>query len=629
MRASGAIGAWMFTLVFFCCGELLAQSTYTVAAPPADGSTTGLQAPNGTIEHANHRTAVLVDGSSLRLMPAGTTITRLGFVLTKGAGAKVSGSLTVYLSNTPTTTRDLNMVWSQVIASMTRVYTGSFTIPDTTGPVDVTLSAPFQYGGKSMYVAYEFQSPGPFTTQNAVFASNISLDRTTRSGFSSTELPAVLKDVSDFRPVIRFGFPMPAFQWNKITSGTQMDLSGLDIVDDVSAWVCSPAGNIYRTLDAGKTWLGAGSVPDSAFAILGLSNSFPFAIAGTESKPSALYTTSDAGSSWSKLTDPALTVRIAVAGKTSSLGLWFLGAGINDTIILLTSNNLGSSWVRSSTGVVLEPGVRISRGSGFRIGNVVWFGTRGTGNSADRIYRSSTGPIGPWRYSSTGRANVGAIAFASASGTGIASHIGCLDTIRRSTDGGLTWSTVVAAGLGEVSSLQYYAGGQDAWAATSTGVWQTSDDGLTWQQSFASGSSSQTLSFIRFFTNFQSGLAIGSNGLIVKGSWLVNQPVGVTEAQSQPEGYRLGINYPNPFNGRTWIEFSLPRTSLVTLTVFDVLGREVVTLASGEKGTGTHRVEWNSAGNPSGVYFYRLHARAVSGSNGGDFVGTSKLILLK
>ncbi len=513
------------------------------------------------------------------------------------------------------------MVWSDITATMTRVYAGPFTIPDTAGPVDVTLSAPFRYSGRSMYVAYEFQSPGPFTTQNAVFASNTNFNNSTRSGFSSSEQPAVLNVVSDFRPVIRFGFPMPAFQWYKITSGMQMDLNGLDIVDDSSAWVCSSAGVIYRTIDQGNTWLDAASVPDSAFAILGIASDIAVAIAGKESGPSAIYLTSDGDSSWTRVYEPHPPMRIALAGRTSR-DIWCLGESIDDSVILLTSQDRGSTWTRSFAGAVLPPGAHLT--SSCTVGFVVWLG------AADRVYRVENDLMGPWKVSSTGRPNIRAIAFSSASGTGIATHIGCIDTIRRSTDGGLTWSAVAVAGLGEVSSLQDLSPGvRMPGQLRQLASGGPSDDGLTWQRSFSTGSSSQTLSSIRFFSNFQSGLAIGLNDLIVRGSWLVNQLVAVSESHSQPEGYRLGLNYPNPFNGQTWIEFSLPRLSLVTLIVFDVLGRQIVTLASGEKGGGTYRVEWNSAGNPSGVYFCRLHARAISGGMADDYIEVHKLILLK
>ncbi|MGA3245717.1 MAG: T9SS type A sorting domain-containing protein [Bacteroidota bacterium] len=629
IATSGAVGTWLLLLIFFCCVRVGAQSIYTVVAPPSDGSSSGLRVPNGTFEHAYQRTVTFVDPPNLRLVPSGMWITRLGFVLSKGAGTKVGGSLTLYLSNTPYTTSDLNIVWSDIVGGMTRVYTGSFTIPDSAGPADVTLSAPFQYSGRSMYVAYEFQSPGPFTAQNAVFASNITRPSMVRSGFSSTGLPSVLDDISDFRPVLRFGFPFPVVQWIKIASGAQTDLNGLDIVDDVSAWACSPAGNVYSTNDGGKTWYGGVSVPDSLFGILGLTSNLALVVAGKESEPSALYSISNSDSSWSKVVDPALNVRIDVIGKTSSQSLWCLGAGPSDTVVLLTSNTQGKSWTRQSTGVVLDPGVRISRGSGFRLGNVVWFGTGGFGSSSGRVYRSSTGPGGPWSSYSTGRANVAAIGFGSAAGTGLAANAGCIDTIRRSTDGGVTWSAVTAAGLGEVTSLQFFAGGQDAWAATSTGIWCTSDDGLTWQRSFSSGSSSQTLSSIRFYPNFQSGLAVGSNGFVVRGIWVVNPVSEVSETLVHPSEYSLGLNYPNPFNSSTWIEYSVPWPSLVTLKLIDVLGREVATIVSGERDPGKHKVEWNAGKNPSGVYFYRLVARPLAGVQAKEYTQTQKLILLK
>jgi len=60
---------------------------------------------------------------------------------------------------------------------------------------------------------------------------------------------------------------------------------------------------------------------------------------------------------------------------------------------------------------------------------------------------------------------------------------------------------------------------------------------------------------------------------------------------------------------------------VVTLKVFDVLGREVATLLTEEKSAGTYTVQWDASGVSSGVYFYRLKA--------GDFVQTKRMMVLK
>ncbi len=84
-----------------------------------------------------------------------------------------------------------------------------------------------------------------------------------------------------------------------------------------------------------------------------------------------------------------------------------------------------------------------------------------------------------------------------------------------------------------------------------------------------------------------------------------------------PNGTGLSQNYPNPFNPSTLIGFTLPSRSDVTVEVFDLLGRSVVELFSGQLGVGDHTLEWNGrnqAGSPvaSGVYFYRLTTDAGS-----------------
>jgi Secretion system C-terminal sorting domain/CARDB len=88
-----------------------------------------------------------------------------------------------------------------------------------------------------------------------------------------------------------------------------------------------------------------------------------------------------------------------------------------------------------------------------------------------------------------------------------------------------------------------------------------------------------------------------------------------------PEEYVLYQSYPNPFNPSTTIKYSLPNSDIVSLKVFDILGREVAILLDEYKTAGTHTVEFNASGLASGVYFYQLRAQ--------NFVEAKKMVLLK
>lgn len=98
--------------------------------------------------------------------------------------------------------------------------------------------------------------------------------------------------------------------------------------------------------------------------------------------------------------------------------------------------------------------------------------------------------------------------------------------------------------------------------------------------------------------------------------------VEVTAYQDWLSGdYDISYAFPNPFNPSTSIRFSLPRAGEVSLSIYDLLGEKVTVLVSGYQNAGTHTVQWNATGRPSGVYFYRL--------NTGEFVETKKLILVR
>jgi len=92
---------------------------------------------------------------------------------------------------------------------------------------------------------------------------------------------------------------------------------------------------------------------------------------------------------------------------------------------------------------------------------------------------------------------------------------------------------------------------------------------------------------------------------------LADTTTGVDNIQSdKPNSFTLKQNYPNPFNPETSIEYTIPEAGNVTLKIFDVLGKEVVTLVNGSKSAGQHSEKWNASNIASGVYIYQLEYNA-------------------
>jgi hypothetical protein len=134
----------------------------------------------------------------------------------------------------------------------------------------------------------------------------------------------------------------------------------------------------------------------------------------------------------------------------------------------------------------------------------------------------------------------------------------------------------------------------------------------------------------------RAALRIGINDLPISGSGSIQ----ITQASSTlalelqgklemelPKQFALRQNYPNPFNPSTTIRYDLPVKSNVRLTVYNILGQEVISLVDGIQEAGFKSVQWDGISASSGVYFYRISVNGIDDAR--QFVGTGKMILVK
>jgi hypothetical protein len=213
----------------------------------------------------------------------------------------------------------------------------------------------------------------------------------------------------------------------------------------------------------------------------------------------------------------------------------------------------------------------------------------------------------------------------------------------RSTDGGNTWSAGIRVNQDALNNgkIQYFPaicvdelGGIDVLyyddrntTSDSAQVYlsRSNDGGNTWQDFRVSSHTFQPKPIIGFSSQYQGDfISLASkngklypywmddyspdyNGIYQIWSSVINlNQIGIRKIESTvPTDFSLSPNFPNPFNPETNIEFSLPKSGILSLKIYDINGREVENLFNGKTEAGKYRTVWNAKGNASGVYFLR------------------------
>ena len=183
--------------------------------------------------------------------------------------------------------------------------------------------------------------------------------------------------------------------------------------------------------------------------------------------------------------------------------------------------------------------------------------------------------------------------------------------IRQTTDGGY----VIAGTLFSAGYVDFYVVRTNGQGDT---LWTRTYGGSNWDYAY---SIQQTTDGGYVIAGAKSPLEGGASDFYVVKTG-PDTPNAASDKKSViPAAFALEQNFPNPFNPTTQISYALPKGGTVTLTVSNLLGQKVATLAHEMQVAGTHAISFDGSALPSGIYFYRLQ--------GGDFVQTKKMMLLR
>jgi len=372
--------------------------------------------------------------------------------------------------------------------------------------------------------------------------------------------------------------------------------------------------------------------------------------AGTGRYPTltGIYLSSNSGENWTQTALNDHTV-YALAAYGSTLSGYYIFAGVDNYPVgtggVYLSTNNGTNWTQIGLNNHVIRTLAI-------LGTTVFTGTMDSG-----VYLSTNNGTN-WIQTSLNNKDVLSLAV---SGNNIYAGTYIDGSVYNSTDNGANWTQAV---VNSEAIISLAVSGNNIFAGSNgNGVYLSNNNGMNWTQAglsgiavgalatvgnniFAGGSSSIGIYFSSnngtswtsinqgFPAYPKIGVLLVTNNYFYAGTYessvwrrpLSELIIDIQNISTEiPTQFSLSQNYPNPFNSSTKIRFEIPLSKggegVVSLRVFDILGKEVATLAKEQLQPGTYEVNWNASAFPSGVYFYKFSI--------GDFSETKRMALIK
>lgn len=453
--------------------------------------------------------------------------------------------------------------------------------------------------------------------------------------------------------------------WTTIQTQTMAMLYSIKFISQNNGWAVGDSGVVLKTTDGGVNWLLKSKNLNSHLTNGFFINSQTGWLTGSNG---LIFKTSDSGDNWLVTVAPVLTTFYDIEFANIYLG-WAVGNNGN----IMKSTDGGLNWNTQVSGVTTRLNSISSTGTDtvFAVGHSgtilktidggnIWTNIiQTTSNQFTKIIKDDNNDLWICGYDNSSFTplllksenaginwsnkfftdSVALYALAKAEndfiiGGGKSITGGTEIVIFRSTNDGEYWSKIFdIPGIpngSRIVDLKINKEGNYT-AITTKKIFYSSDGGNNWSEEALALENLNSV----FPSDSTTYWVTGDNSLLLE-----NSNSGITNIQgfhpSSPNNFSLSQNYPNPFNPSTKISYSLAATGIVSLKVYDILGREIATLVNEEKPAGKYEVSFNASSLASGVYFYQIKVNSTSTSlpagrqgSGQGFIQTKKLMLLK
>lgn len=403
-------------------------------------------------------------------------------------------------------------------------------------------------------------------------------------------------------------------------------------------------GLINTSTNAGANWTAHNTLPyGSSLNDIWCDRMNGRVIAVGSVSPTPMMYSTNGGTTWS--TDPGIPITTTLYGIKMINSLTGYVSGSSNRVF--KTSNGGATWDSVSTAIGSSTTLYCPD---FINENTGW-----VSGSSGRVFKTTNAGAN-WTLQTTGITNTLYRIDMLDANTGW--FIGSSGTVRKTTDGGTTWTAQTSNYGSTINWIQMINANTGYLSGLSGNMRKTTNGGTNWDTLVTPVTNSlYSLSFVDANTGFVSGSAGLSmrtttggasweifntagatmNGIYARhrdSAWVCGSSAGilkfvqglvgvVTWSNEVPLTYSLSQNYPNPFNPTTTIKFAIPKTSKVSLKIYDISGREVEALFNNSiLNAGTVTYSFDGTNLASGVYFYTL-------ISDGNIISSKKMMLVK